>query len=238
MLGCIQYDEEMWLNRDGSGHVNMHITIASNYQNSETINKYTSIPGIHLLTYKTYRNAGNTYYDIQMKFDDLKSYNALNDQDALAHFIGKSEIIKGKRGLLTFRRVISLGSTELNDEDQMADLFQTIFTVNRNWTYVLHLPYSVVTANTAPANIDYKNNTVKWNYEVAYLWNKDQTMEATMDRKIPFLLFYIGLPALILLVLIILWRVSHHKKKRALIAQNTANTENSNEKDKDTTSDS
>jgi hypothetical protein len=216
LLGCIQYEEEMWLNRNGSGHSRMHITVSSNYQNTDSISKYANIEGIHLLNFKTYRNEGNTYYDIELAFDDLKAFNALNDQDAIAHFIGKSEIIKEKRGLLKFRRIISLGSTEINDEDQMADLFQTIFTVNRNWRYTLHFPYSIVTANADPSNIDYKNDTVKWNYEIAYLWNKDQVMEVTMDRKIPFLLFYVGLPAFILLVLLILWRVSHHKKKRAI----------------------
>lgn len=229
LLGCIQYEEEMWLNHDGSGHVKMQITVSSNYQNIESISKYANIEGVHLLNFKTYRNSGNTYYDVEMKFDNLRSFNTLNDQDALAHFIGKSELIKGKRGLVTYKRVISLGSTEINDEDQIADLFQAIFTVNRNWSYILHLPYSVVTANTAPASIDYKNNTVKWNYEIAYLWNKDQTMEVTMDRKIPFMLYYIGLPALVLLVLLILWRVSHHKKKRAIKAMDDT-TENNTPK--------
>ncbi len=217
LLGCIQYEEEMWLNRNGSGYTQMHITVNSNYQNTDTISKYANIKGIHLQNFKTYRNEGNTYYDIELKFDNLQAFNALNDQDAIAHFIGKSEIIKEKRGLLKFRRVISLGSTELNDEDAMADLFQTIFTVNRNWRYTLHLPYAIVSANSDPSNIDYKKNIVRWNYEIAYLWNKDQTMEVTMDRKIPFLLFFVGLPALILLVLLVLWRVSHHKKKKAIL---------------------
>jgi hypothetical protein len=222
LMGCIQYDEEMWLNRDGSGRAQMHITVNSNYQNTDTISKYANIDGIHLLNFKTYRNDDNSYYIIELKFDNLKAFNELNDQDAIAHFIGKSEIIKQKGGLLKFKRVISLGSTEIDDEDQMADLFQTIFTVNRNWRYTLHLPYSIVTANTDPSNIDYKNKTVKWNYEIAYLWNKDRIMEVTMDRKIPFFLFYIGLPALILLVLLILWRVSHHKKKKAILEENKA----------------
>jgi hypothetical protein len=222
LFGCIQYNEEMWLNRDGSGHSQMHITVYSNYQNSETIGKYANIEGIHLLNFKTYRNKDNSYYDIEIGFDNLKAFNELNDKDAMAHFIGKSEIIKGKRGLLEFKRVISLGSTEINDEDQLADLFQTLFTVNRNWRYTIHFPYEIVSANTDPGNIDYKNKTVKWNYEIAYLWNKDQTMEVTMDRKIPFLLFYIGLPALILLVLLILWRVSHHKKKKAALEETIA----------------
>jgi hypothetical protein len=215
LLGCVQYNEELWLNSDGSGRVKMHIIVASTYQNTESISKYANIKGIHLRNFKTYKNNENTYYDIELNFDSIESLNALNDQEGMANFIGKSELLKQKRGLLQFKRKIALGSTEFNDEDQLADLFQTIFTVNRNWSYTLHLPYEIVSANADPGNIDYKNKTVKWNYEHAYLWNKNQTMEVTMDRKIPFLLLYFGLPALLLLIVLIFlrWRKRHNANK-------------------------
>ena len=48
LAGCVQYDEELWINRNGSGHATIRVVHRSPYENPEEIMRKAALPGINL----------------------------------------------------------------------------------------------------------------------------------------------------------------------------------------------
>lgn len=194
LAGCVDYDEELWLNKKGSGRAKMVIGVLTNYANNQEINRYNSMPGIHLISKSIYRKKNFTYYKIEFKFDTLEAFNNLNRQISNADCFGRIVLLQQKDGTILMQRRIALGSSEGGDEIE-----QLIFTHNQEnlkWHYKMHLPWKIIKANADPAKIDYKTNTVEWTYQTSYLWNKHQVMEVRMKKSLPWktiLLVVIGI---------------------------------------------
>ena len=51
LAGCVQYDEELWINRNGSGRAVIRIVHRSPYENPEEIMRKAALPGINLQSY-------------------------------------------------------------------------------------------------------------------------------------------------------------------------------------------
>jgi len=212
LAGCVQYNEEMWLNKDGSGSMHMVLGVASSYDNTEYLARYAKAPGIHIVSVSTYSKQDMKFYDIDMKFDSIADFNRLSDEEGLANFFGKIYLQQDKKRIVRYKRVISLGNPEINDEDTMADVFQNIFTANKVWSYTFHAPYPILVANATQENVNIKQNTVKWRYEISYLWNRNQSMEVQMQKPISIYIYIaIGI-GLLLSLLIWIFRHRSHRK--------------------------
>jgi len=185
IAGCVEYDEELWLNADGSGRARVLIGVLTSYQNEQVINRYTAQKGIHLISKDIYRKQKYTYYRLEFRFDNLEAFNNLNDQISNADFIGKLTMEKLGKGLYKLKRRIALGGIE--GEDEIEQLIFTHPLDNLKWHYKLHLPWKIVRANAVPASVNYAQNSVEWTYQTTRLWNKSQTMEVVMKRSFPWL---------------------------------------------------
>jgi hypothetical protein len=209
LAGCVDYDEELWLNKKGSGRAKMVIGVLTNYANNQEINRYNSMPGIHLISKSIYRKKSFTYYKIEFKFDTLDAFNNLNRQISNADCFGRIVLLQQKDGTILMQRRIALGSSEGDDEIE-----QLIFThtqENLKWHYKMHLPWKIIKANADPAKIDYKTNTVEWTYQTSYLWNKHQVMEVRMKKSLPWkTILLIGIGVIVAGMSFLWWR--QHKK--------------------------
>lgn len=211
LAGCVDYTEEMWLNKDGSGRAKMTIGVLTNYSNNQEINRYNDIPGIHLISKSVYRKKNYTYYDLEFKFDSLSAFNSLNDHITNADFFGKITMEKDKDGSILMQRRIALGSYEGQDEIE-----QLIFTQPQsklNWHYKLHLPWNIEKANASPSNIDYKNKTVDWTYQTSFLWNKSQIMQVKMQKPLPWLSYLLIALGVVVVLISLLWWRRHIRKQ-------------------------
>jgi hypothetical protein len=216
LMGCIDYNEELWLNKDGSGKVKMLIGALTTYENPQEINRYVDQPGIHLISKSVYRKKNYTYYKLEFNFDSIESFNNLNDQISNADFFGRISLIKEKDGSFTMKRRIALGSMS-GEEDEIEQLIFTHPQEKLKWRYKMHLPWKVIKANADNANIDYQTNTVSWEYQTSFLWNKSQTMTVNMKQTFPYVsVLVIGLAFLIVLLSLLWWRRHINKLHKKL----------------------
>lgn len=219
LAACVDYNEELWLNKDGSGKVKVIIGALTTYKNDQEVNRYLNQPGITLISKSVYRKKNFTYYNLEFKFDSIEAFNNLNDQISNADFFGRISIQKEEDGTITLKRRIALGSPSAED-DEIEQLIFTHPQEKLQWKYKMHLPWKVIKANAAPENIDNKTNTVSWVYQTAYLWNQSQTMTVRMKQSFPWLFVLpIGLAILVVMISLIWWRrhvwkmykLIHHK---------------------------
>ncbi len=213
LAGCIDYNEELWLNRDGSGRVKMVIGALTTYENKQEINRYLDQPGINLISKSVYRKDNYTYYNLDFKFSNLESFNSLNDHVSNADFFGRITISKDQDGTITMRRKIALGSLS-SEDDEIEKLIFLQPQENLMWRYKMHLPWKIIKSNAAQSNVDYKNRVVSWEYQTSYLWNKSQTMLVVMQQSLPMQPFVLIALALVLIIISLFWRRRHSKKLR------------------------
>lgn len=219
IAGCVDYNEELWLNKDGSGKVRMVIGVLTTYENDKEINRYINQPGITLISKSIYRKKNFTYYNLMFKFSSLEAFNNLNDQISNADFFGRITLKKEKDGTITFKRRIALGSPS-GEEDEIEQLIINHSRDNLQWQYKLHVPWKIIKANAVAANVDYKTSTVSWEYQTAYLWNKSQTMTVVMHQEFPWIFVVpISLGFLVIFISLIWWR--RHVKKMYKIIHST-----------------
>jgi hypothetical protein len=212
LAGCVDYKEELWLNRNGSGRVKMVIGVLTNYENKQELNRYLDQPGISLISKSVYRKDKITWYTLDFKFKSLEAFNNLNDEISNADFLGRITLTREADGTITLKRKIALGSLS-SEEDVIEQLIQSHPQDNLKWRYKLHLPWNILRSNAAPSNVDLKARTVSWEYQTPYLWNKSQTMLVRMEQNRllwPYLL--LGLAGLMLIVSL-LWWLLHRKNK-------------------------
>ena len=224
LAGCVGYNEELWLNKDGSGRVRMVIGVLTTYKNTQEINRYTDLPGINLISRSVYRKKNYTYYNVYLSFNSLEAFNSLNDQVSNTDFFGKLSLVKNKDGTVTMNRRIALGSPSA-EEDEIEQLIQSHPHENLNWRYTIHLPYKIVDSNAETSNVDLDKRIITWVYQTKYLWNKSQTMTVTMKPAFPWLaVVLIGIGFLLVLISLIWWR-RHIRKMHAKHLSDIASTE-------------
>ena len=210
LFGCVHYDEEMWLHRDGSGKAKIRIVHRSQYENPEEILRKASLPGITLLSYKIQRQGQDVIYDISFKFKSVEAFNNVNDQLGSADFWGKITLNKEPGRRISFKRRIALGSQD--EEDELESFFSKNQAEHAIWNYKLHSPWKIVSTNASPENTDIKNKTLSWSYDTAEMWNKDEYMTAEFRKSFPWFVIVIAVIGLLLILSLIFWlfRIGKH----------------------------
>lgn len=209
LFGCVHYEEELWLNRDGSGKAKLVLIHRSANENPDEILKKAELNGIHLQSYSIKRNGPNVIYNVQFKFDSIEAFNNVNDQVGNADFWGKITLNKEKGRRITFKRRISLGDQE--DVDDFEMLMRSTITDHPTWSYKIHLPWKIISTNAEEANIDRNGRTITWNYDTEQLWNKTEYMTIELEKPFPWLLVVLGGIIGILVIFSLFWlmRIAH-----------------------------
>lgn len=208
LFGCVHYDEELWLHRDGSGRAKLRLIHRSPYENPEEILRKAELPGISLQGYNVQRNGQDVIYDIVFKFKSIEAFNNVNDQLGSADFWGKITLNKESGRRITYKRRISLGSQE--ESDDLEEYFSQMHTQPAIWTYKLHAPWKVISTNAAPEKVDGK--TLEWSYDTSRMWNKHEYMTVEFRKELPWFVFVIAGIAILLIVFMIFWslRIGKH----------------------------
>ncbi len=212
--GCVHYDEELWINRDGSGRAKLRLVHRSQYDNPEEILKQASMPGIHLQKYDIERIGPDVIYTVYFKFSNVEAFNNVNDRLGSADFWGKITLNKGNDRTIVFKRRISLGSLE--GEDEIEDIFRTQISKSPVWSYKLHVPWKIISANALAENIDRKTRTISWQYDTGYMWNKTQYMTVEMQKDLPWLVYILGVLGIVIVAISIFWLVRIARRSHLL----------------------
>jgi len=203
LVGCVQYDEELWLNRDGSGRAKIRLIHRSPYDNPDEIIKKASLPGITLQKYDIQRRGDDVIYTVYFRFANVEAFNNVNDRLGNADFWGKITLNKGNDRTIIFKRRISLGSLE--GEDDFESLFRTKQAHSPVWNYRVHVPWKIIKANALPDNIDHNSKTISWSYDTGLMWNKTQYMTIEMRKGLPWLVFVLGFLGLVVIGISCYW---------------------------------
>ena len=214
LFGCVQYDEELWLHRDGSGKVKLRLVHRSPYENPEEILRKADLPGINLLSYNVQRQGQDVIYDIVFKFKSVEAFNNVNDQLSSADFWGKITLNKEPGRRITFKRRISLGSQD--DTDDLEEYFSQMQSEHAVWNYKLHAPWKIVSTNAAAENIDAGAKSITWSYDTSMMWNKHEYMTVEFRKELPWFVFVLGFVAALLVLFMILWLLKIGRRSHLL----------------------
>lgn len=211
LAGCVQYDEELWINRNGSGQAIIRVVHRSPYENPEEIMRKAALPGINLQSYDIQRKGPDVIYTINFKFKSIEAFNNVNDQLGAADFWGKITLNKEPGRRITFKRRIALGSQE-QEEEGIEDILGLLQPENPVWTYKVHLPWKIISTNALPENVDRENGTVTWSFDTRKMWHKQELMTVELQKDFPWFLTVIGAVIVVLLIFLIHWMFRFPKK--------------------------
>ena len=213
LSGCVNYDEELWLNPDGSGKAKLVVVHASPYENSEEIMHKDDLKGIHLQDYSVKKSNKNFIYTIRFRFDSIEAFNNINDQVSDNDFWGKITLNKGHGRRITFKRRISLGA-QADENDLWDQIFRPKTDSGQKWNYRLHLPWEVISSNAH--HVDKKTGALSWSYDTSKLWNKTDVMRVEVQKGFPWLLVILGFIIFVLIVAMLFWLVRIARKSHLL----------------------
>lgn len=213
LCGCVHYDEELWLNRDGSGKAKIVVIHKSNYENSEDILRKDELKGIHLQDYSIKRNGPYVIYSIRFKFDSVEAFNNVNDQVENNDFWGRITLNKEKGRRISFKRSISLGDQK-DEEDLLEAIIRQQTTEYPKWNYRIHLPWKVLSTNGT--YVDETKRVLSWTYDTKQLWNRTEVMSVEMEKGFPWLILVLGIIILSLLLALLFWLLKIARKSHLL----------------------
>lgn len=214
LAGCVQYDEELWINPDGSGKATIRLVHRSPYENPDEFMRKANLPGISLIDSKISRVGPDVIYQASFSFKDIESFNNVNDQIGTADFWGKVTLNRDKRGKISFKRRIALGEAE--GDDDLGFLFSQAQVEHPVWNYKLHLPWKVISSNAPETSIDRRGKTITWSFDTRKLWHKDEFMTVEMEKGMPWLPLALVVIALILLGFFAFWMIKIARKSHLL----------------------
>lgn len=213
LSGCIDYDEEMWLNSDLSGHATMTISVPEELVKGNTgLERDMSednvrgdverIPGVKLESFNSLRDAGKVIVKLALTFDSVEKLtrHEKNIADSTALSLLGEISVDEQRSKRVLRRVIAI-LPETRSKGWGQDLVMkglgSFFLSNNYLTYKLHIPGELVTANTQ--RIDGVNHTVEWKYTVAQALREAPDMQVEWKKPFPAWLVFAIIGALALL---------------------------------------
>lgn len=214
LAGCVEYDEELWINSDGSGKATLRIVHRSSYANADEVLRKASLPGITLTEQKISKVGPDVVYQISFTFKDVESFNNVNDQIGTADFWGKITINREPGGKIGFKRRIALGSQDSGDD--LENLFSQAQVDHPVWKYKVHLPWKVLSANADEPSIDRASKTVSWEFDTRQLWNRDEYMTVEMEKGTPWIPMILVAVAVILLGFLAFWMIRISRRSHLL----------------------
>ena len=198
LSGCLDYDEEMWLNPDLSGHVVMTISIQEELVRGNTgFEKDMSedgirrdlerIPGVKLESFQSFRDAGRVIAKMRIAFDSIEKLTRSESgvaESSPTSLLGAITVHEegGKVFLERSMRALPQARARSTGEDLLLKGLGSLLLSKDYLTYTLHVPGELITANSE--HIDGDGRTVQWKFTLAQAMR--EAPEMTVEWKKPF----------------------------------------------------
>jgi hypothetical protein len=198
LTGCIDYDEEMWLNPDLSGHVAMTISVQEELVRGHTgfekdmsedgiRREVERIPGVKLDSFESFRDAGRVIAKLRITFDSIekltRSETGVAESSPIS-LLGAITVREegGKVFLERTMQALPQARAKSMGEDMLLKGLGSLLLSNHYLTYTLHVPGDLITANTE--RIEGDGHTVQWKFTLAQAMREPPEM--TVEWKKPF----------------------------------------------------
>ncbi len=216
-LSCINYEQEVTLNPDGSGVAKIHYwmqtgsdtgDIKAPVKEEDIKEEYGKVEGVKVSEIKVEDKEGNTHVYFTLNFDNLKAF--LNTE--LGGLDKEASYFKEKEGKYDFLGVVK-GSAEEGAEEM--DDFTKSMLGEYKFTYLFHFPGKVLETN---GEIDEKDpKTVRWEYSLAEISSKPKLeMKASVEKAgigLNITLIIIIVVVIIIIIIVVILLAARGSKK-------------------------
>jgi hypothetical protein len=191
LTGCVDYEEEMWLNTDFSGRAAITVSVREELvqgntglerdMSEEKIRRdLERIPGVKLEAFKSFRDAGKRIAKLTIAFDSIEKitrHETSVAESSAVSFLGAITIERAS-GKVVLQRVLPV-LPEARSQSWGADLLMqglgSLLLSNNYLTYKLHVPGEIITANTQ--RIDGDSRIVQWKFSLAQALREPPAMK-------------------------------------------------------------
>lgn len=230
LISCIQYQEKMKLNSDGSGEITFSVGVSESFfslggQSGEIKNfdennikkNFADKRGIELLNSRTYTQDDNRWVEIKLGFESLQLLMESSKDSSQQAMIGELSLKEDAKGNMVFTRKISKSdSSENNDStsDEIGTGMMEMMFGQYKWKYELIVPGKIISSNAEPKDIDHNTNTVRWTLSMASL-SQTSIMSVTYEKagNVNLTLIILGFIAIIVLAVMFYLSVTKKNKK-------------------------
>jgi hypothetical protein len=171
--GCLDYDEEMWLEGDLSGHAVLTFSIPDQPLITDEISKRINessirqelerIPGVKMEKFESFRDSGKYGARVSIRFESVEKLSGFSvsptDSTPVAPF-GTITVHRENGHMVLERTLATL--PEMKGKGAAAQKLLGLLLGNNFLDYKLHLPGEPVTSNSG--HISTADRTVEWKF--------------------------------------------------------------------------
>lgn len=179
LSGCIEYREEIWLERDGSGRLRFDVGLPEHTTiDQEEVSELglvalcDSVDGITVTGSETYMMEDITWIRVYADFEHILLLNEVDNE-----WFGFISLEQNKDSVI-YDRVISMSDSLDEDETEFGNMLKYAFFGQYTWDFTIHLPDKILDSNAPLMYLDTLENTITWEYTMAALINEEKQMRA------------------------------------------------------------
>ena len=178
LSSCIEYREEMWLEKDNSGRVVFELSLPqyTDIEDDEIselsiVALCDTVDGIDVTKHTTYHVEDITWIHVEMDFEDIMLLNEIENK-----WFGEISISDDDDGNRTLKRYITMSDTVNVSSNKFGNLLKHAMLGQYTWIYTMHFPDELYETNAPLARTDTLTNSAMWEYNLASLINDQKIM--------------------------------------------------------------
>lgn len=187
--GCVEYREDLVLEKDLSGHLSYEFGFPDlgsldedddlYVDEFDIIDRADSIEGLEITEQARYDEGNTTWARVEISFYHIHRLNELD-----AQWLGYFQISRNDDGDLVFLRYVTLSdSIDTGGDDKVSQALKNAMLGQYEWSYTLHLPTELISGNSLSYRTDTRNNTVTWVSSLSAMLDEAITMEAVFRES-------------------------------------------------------
>ncbi len=178
LSSCIEYREELWLEKDDSGHLTFEIglpphTSMEDDEISELsiVSLCDTIEGLDVTGHSTYMVDDITWIHVDLEFKDILLLNEIENE-----WFGEIYITEDDEGNRVLKRFITMSDTINVSNSKFGNMLKHAMLGQYSWIYTMHFPDKLYETNAPIARTDTLTNTAIWEYNLASLINDQKVI--------------------------------------------------------------
>lgn len=178
LSSCIEYREELWLEKDNSGKLVFEISLPSHTSiEDDEISELSivalcdTIEGLEVTGHSTYMIEDITWIYVDLEFEDILLLNEIENE-----WFGDICITEDGDGNRLLKRFITMSDTINVSNNEFGNMLKHAMLGQYSWIYTMHFPDELYETNAPIARTDTLTNTAVWEYNLASLINEQKVM--------------------------------------------------------------
>ena len=191
MIGCVEYEEEMCINEDGSGSIAAKLGFSEFlggligffdrgfFNEEELFNEFDSLDGIEVKDKDAYYKGGRRWVEIVLNFDSVEDLSRLRHHDEIPVILGRIRYDQESKREFSYRRDLDVNITSDSDDEKDSENENIVEILSGyEWKYTVHFPGKILDTNGEIVQKSGKESIVSWVFPLAELDEESFQMEA------------------------------------------------------------